>query len=819
MTGGISASDEYVEIANAGSTDADLGGFELVYVTATGATIARKAGFTAPLLLAPGQHLLVANAAGIYGPLADATYAEGLAADGGAVALRRGDGTVVDAVGWGTAANSYVEGSAAPAPPAKSSIERLPGGSGGNTQDTNDNRADWFVQPNPVPQSLVSAPLPGPSTSPTASPSASPSTPPTASLTPAPTTTLPATLTATAVVTPSLPASGSPEASSSPTQSAPALESISAARAQLAGTRAHVAGMVSAETGLVGAEGLLAIQDSSGGIYVRLATAVAGLAIGTFVELDGVLAAPYGQLEIRNLGSLTVGEGGPEPVPSRVALTDVGEQTEGCLVTVGGTVASVETDSGRITLTIGDGTHSIHAMADPPTGLSRSDVIKGDAVLVTGIVGQRATATGRLDGYRLWLRRRADLAVTRDLPSGSPSPAPLPSRASVPTGVPVYHELASALKTRGAALDFEAGVTATAGLLDIGKPTIVVDDGTAAVAVTLPDDSDVPPVGMRVHVIGKVGRWQSGPTVLASQVSLLGEMQAIAPRTLTGSLTGSLEWRLVRACGRVQRFVRAGIRWRVDMLVGGHEISVLGEPAASVVVDKSSVGRLAVVSGIVRRSTSDNSSFQLLPRTALDFRLGPAPNAPGAAVAMGSAGGSGAGANGADASLGPADGTVAIGSLSSYLGRRVTVSGLVTGTTRVAATIDDGTGEVRFGGPAIVDALAMLEAGDAIEVTGTVQQDGQGLIVEADPESMIDVPGAHDASAGVDGGLPAAAAAARTTNSTTSRPPTASLRRTSSSGLLPDGLTIAVLLLVVGVLAAAAVAFARRAGGHFGLRQ
>jgi hypothetical protein len=568
--------------------------------------------------------------------------------------------------------------------------------------------------------------------------------------------------------------------------------------------------MVSAETGLVGADGLLAIQDSSGGIYVRLATAVAGLAIGTFVELDGVLAAPYGQLEIRNLGSLTVGEGGREPVPSRVALTDGGEQTEGCLVTVGGTVASVETDSGRITLTIGDGTNSIHAMADPPTGLSRSDVIKGDAVLVTGIVGQRATATGRLDGYRLWLRRRADLSVMREPPSGSPSPAPLPTRTSVPTGAPVYHDLASALKTRGAALDFEAGVTATAGLLDIGKPTIVVDDGTAAVAVTLPEDADVPPVGMRVHVIGKVGRWQTGPTVLASQVSLLGEMQAIAPRTLTGSLTGSLEWRLVRACGRVKRFVRAGVRWRVDMLVGSHEVSVLGEPAASVVVDKSSVGRLAVVSGIVRRSTSDNSSFQLLPRTALDFRLGPAPNAPGAAVAMGSAGGFGAGANGADASLGPADGTVAIGTLSSYLGRRVTVSGLVTGTTSVAATIDDGTGEVRFGGPAVVDALAMLEAGDAIEVTGTVQQDGLGLIVEADPESIINVPGAHDASAGVDGGLSAAAAAARTTNSTTSRPQTASLRRTSSSGPPPGGLTIAVLLVVVGVLAAAAIAFVRR---------
>ncbi|HEX7591566.1 MAG TPA: lamin tail domain-containing protein, partial [Candidatus Limnocylindrales bacterium] len=174
MTGGASASDEYVEIANAGSAAADLGGCELVYVTASGSTITRKAAFTAPLLLVPGQHLLVANSAGIYGPLADATYTGGLAADGGAVVLRKTDGTVIDAVGWGTAVNSYVEGAVAPAPPARSSIERRPGGSGGNLVDTNDNGSDFLIQPNPVPQSLASRPVPGASDAPSASPSDTP---------------------------------------------------------------------------------------------------------------------------------------------------------------------------------------------------------------------------------------------------------------------------------------------------------------------------------------------------------------------------------------------------------------------------------------------------------------------------------------------------------------------------------------------------------------------------------------------------------------------------------------------------------------------
>ena len=55
MTGGASASDEYVEIANSGTAAVDLGSCELVYVTASGSTVTRKALFSAPLPLAPGS--------------------------------------------------------------------------------------------------------------------------------------------------------------------------------------------------------------------------------------------------------------------------------------------------------------------------------------------------------------------------------------------------------------------------------------------------------------------------------------------------------------------------------------------------------------------------------------------------------------------------------------------------------------------------------------------------------------------------------------------------------------------------------------------
>ncbi len=591
MTGGASASDEYVEIANSGIAPVDLGGCELIYATASGSSVSRKAIFSAPLPLAQGQHLLVANASGVYGPLADATYSGGLAADGGAVALRLSDGTVIDAVGWGTAANSFVEGAVAPAPPAKSSLERLPGGPAGNTRDTNDNLSDWFIQPNPTPQSLASSPAPGPTASPpeevptetpstgapatgtdtavptqpatpsptqagTPEPTAPASLAPTENPTPAPTdtpgatpsptvtampttTTTPAATpspTATATATPSPTAthaaspSATPKPTASPVASASAsgqisgLISITAARTRPIGTRIHVRGVASVGIGLVGADDLCVIEDGTGGIFVRLPAGAAAVAIGQPVEVEGALAAPYGQLEIRDVGLFVVGPLGVEPEPARTDLRAIGEMTEGSLVTIAGTATSVTTDGGRLTITVGDEATSVRVLADPPTGLSRYDVTRGDEVSATGIVGQRATATGRLDGYRLWLRRGTDLAVETPLEFAASSPTSVATTVS--TASTAHRDLASALGTRGAAVDVVATVIATAGLFEIGGPTIVVDDGTAAVAVILPDAAAAPRVGMSVHLVGKVGRWEGGPTILASEVTSRGELQA-----------------------------------------------------------------------------------------------------------------------------------------------------------------------------------------------------------------------------------------------------------------------------------------------------
>ena len=78
MTGGASASDEFIELYNPSTADLLLEGLEIVYVTASGATVTRKASWaTGAVGVPPGAHVLIANEAGTFGALADVAYANG----------------------------------------------------------------------------------------------------------------------------------------------------------------------------------------------------------------------------------------------------------------------------------------------------------------------------------------------------------------------------------------------------------------------------------------------------------------------------------------------------------------------------------------------------------------------------------------------------------------------------------------------------------------------------------------------------------------------------------------------------------------------
>ena len=331
VTGGASASDEYVEVTNASGAPVDLIGLELVYVTSTGSTVTRKATWASSRPLMPGQHLLIANASGAFAAQADATYTGGFAATGGALAIRPVGGTALDAIGWGDATNAFVEGTAAPAPPAGSSLERRPGGSRGNVTDTNDNAADWIVVGSPVPQGLASPPTPVPSQAPSddpapspspavsATPSTSPTPTPSPTVLPSPTSTPSPTPTPSPSPTP-LPTptpTPTPSPTPSPTPTPTPVTSIAAARVLPDGAAVTVEGVVTIGLGSLESGRSGFVQDATGGIavYLDAPTAVV-IAAGRLVRVAGSMDDRYAQRTVRHLARHARRPGIGEPARS-----------------------------------------------------------------------------------------------------------------------------------------------------------------------------------------------------------------------------------------------------------------------------------------------------------------------------------------------------------------------------------------------------------------------------------------------------------------------------------------------------------------------
>lgn len=139
-----SAADEFVELVNAGTAAADVGGWKVVYRSAAGTTDASLATIPDGTTIAAGAFYLLGGSAYAGAHPADQSFGPALAATGGGVGVRDSTGALVDGVGWGTATNALVEGTAAAAPPATaspgSSVVRKPDG-----HDTDDNAADLSV--------------------------------------------------------------------------------------------------------------------------------------------------------------------------------------------------------------------------------------------------------------------------------------------------------------------------------------------------------------------------------------------------------------------------------------------------------------------------------------------------------------------------------------------------------------------------------------------------------------------------------------------------------------------------------------------------
>ena len=217
---------------------------------------------------------------------------------------------------------------------------------------------------------------------------------------------------------------------------------------------------------------------------------------GATIQVRGAVADPYGQLEVRPASTgFTVTGHGSLPAPVRLNAADLGEATEGRLVELSGTVAAAPTKG-----TSGDFTVDSSTPGGPSGSVRRleqgrrRDLAKGKAYRVTGIVGQRATRKGALDGYRL----SSAIGGRRRGPRHRRAPAAAP-------GGSVVADLDSARVRRRDLLNGRGNRDGRSGPARFSGRRIVVQDASGAIEVLLPAGSRAPGVGARFRIAGRTG--------------------------------------------------------------------------------------------------------------------------------------------------------------------------------------------------------------------------------------------------------------------------------------------------------------------------
>jgi hypothetical protein len=612
----------------------------------------------------------------------------------------------------------------------------------------------------------ISAP-PSPSPTATSTPSAAPTGTPRPTATPVPSSsappTGPPTPTPAASSTPGVSPSPRPSATPTPTTSptatpgptAPPVLDIVEARGVPIGAVVAVSGVVTAEAGRLGLPPVIAIADGTGGIAVRLPDGAERPGRGTIVLVRGALADPYGQLELRPAaGAYSVTGHGSLPAPLRLTATQLGEATEGRLAELAGTVSGPprKSTSGDLTIDLVDGAGTpFRVLADGSSGVAPTDLVKDRSYRLTGIVGQRATRKGVLDGYRLYIRDRGDIlavAAGGSGPGATPSPSAAPSASASPGAAGASVSVAMALAVPdGTRVTIELTVTAGASLLDASGRRIVGQDRSGAIEILLPTGTEPPAAGTRLRITGTTGLAWGAPRIAASEVAKLGEGASIQPLTLRRAPAERDEWLLVRISGEVTKVTRIGERWRAELtLADGSAALVQGQAGAGITSTSIVVGRRIAVTGIVRRPypTASDRRFGVLPRSTSDIE-----GLAGGAVASSGAAGGGAGAApyaapGASAASRAASSQAAItpdtdlATLADVVGQRVKVGGLVARVAEDGFDLDDGTALARVELRGDMRALLPhLHMGEAVAATGVVELVAGAPMVVVDDEGAL----------------------------------------------------------------------------------
>jgi len=202
----------------------------------------------------------------------------------------------------------------------------------------------------------------------------------------------------------------SSEVASDNTSAADPFVQLSNIRSYPSGTKLLTEGLVSVLPGVLGKQ-LFYLAGS--GVQVFLYSAEFPLLErGTRVRVSGELSDIQGETRLKASQSSDIQILSQEdaPQPHDVNSSQIGEETEGWLVRLTGTVT--EKSSGELMLADADG--EIHVVVKPTTGIAITANV-GDTLTVTGIVSQTTS------GYRLLPRDQQDIVIRTNEDSVDPA--------------------------------------------------------------------------------------------------------------------------------------------------------------------------------------------------------------------------------------------------------------------------------------------------------------------------------------------------------------------------------------------------------------
>ena len=352
------------------------------------------------------------------------------------------------------------------------------------------------------------------------------------------------------------------------------------------GAHVHLVGTV---TYYDPADGILFIQDSTGGIYVNTDKSYA-FRNGDLLEVDGEAAGSY-RTEVAHGAQIRKIGRGTTFTPLRFSYEDLVQGRGDCqLVSIRGKVRAADLEQH-----LGVSTPSVHldvAMADgevqvyvQPTSAIHTEPLLDATVEITGVAGGAFDAKNQLTGIILYAPDAASIQVlekpnvsARQLPP-TPIDEVFQSRRTTDTSRPV--------RVRGTITYYKRGDSAV--LEDEGNSIYVQTRGTQDFAV-----------GDVVDAIGFASDHEYAPSLENASLIRTGKKLEITPRAVTyaQASSGAFSDNLISISGILVAELHDADSYTVVLNSSGHLVS--GYLQQNVATDKFQLGSRVEVAGVCR---------------------------------------------------------------------------------------------------------------------------------------------------------------------------------------------------------------------------